>query len=151
MTEAATTSGQAIAAAIYGQPRTTCQAGDTIHVVASLGKTYNSATITLAYPEAVNIPGSGPVPSVTERVVFTPAGLPTASDDDVDDNGTDDTLTASLLGFGDNAPGTFVTVTFDCIPGQTFPTAGAFVCGVSSASDSNGGLIDDETCTIEVH
>ena len=151
VTQAATASGQAIAAAIYGQPRTTCQAGDQVKVVAALDATYNSATITLGYPAAVNIPGSQSAPSVAERVVFTPAGFPTSSDDDVNDDGTDDTVTASLLGFGDNAPGTFVTITFDCIPGQQFPAVGAFVCGVSSASDSNGGLIADEHCTLEVH
>lgn len=151
VTQAATASGQAIAAAIYGQPRTTCQAGDQVKVVASLDKTYNSATITLGYPDTVNIPGSGAVPSVTDRVAFTPAGFPTSSDDDANDDGTDDTVTASLLGFGDNAPGTFVTVTFDCIPGRQFPSASAFVCGVSSASDSSAQLIPDEHCTIEVH
>jgi hypothetical protein len=60
-------------------------------------------------------------------------------------------LTAGLFGFGDNAAGTFATVTFDCIAGQTFPTASAFVCGVSSASTSVGDPILDEHCTVAVH
>jgi hypothetical protein len=152
VTQAATATGQALAAAIYGQPRTTCQSGDKVQLVASLDKTYAAAAISLAYPEAVIIPGSLSSTSVTERVVFTPPGFPTMSDDDaIGDDGVDDTLTAGLLGFGDNAPGPFVSVTFDCIPGQTLPTASEFVCGVSSASTTEGDLIPDVHCTIEVH
>lgn len=152
VTQAATASGQALAAAIYGQPRTTCQAGDKVTVVTSLDKTYGSATITLAYPDAVLIPGTGQSTDVKDRVVFAPAGIVTVSDDDaIGDDGLDDTLTAGLLSFGDNLPGTFVTATFDCVPGQSLPTAGEFVCGVSSASTTGGDLIPDVHCTLEVH
>jgi hypothetical protein len=178
VTQAATASAQALAAAIYGQvptptptptstqtpkftptptvtstPKPMCESGDKVTVVALLDKTYGSATITLVYPEAVIIPGQAQSQAVKDRVAFTPAGLQTASDDDLipsGGDGLDDTLTASLAGFGDSPPGTFVTATFDCVSGMATPTASEFVCG-ASASTTGGELIPDVHCTIEVH
>ena len=152
VTQAATASGQTLAAAIYGQPSTTCQAGDKVKVVASIDKAYGGASIALAYTDAVNIPGSGPADSVKQRVEYAAGGLTTTSDDDaIGDDGIDDTLTASLLGVGGDTPaGPFVTVTFDCIAGKTIPPAGAFVCSVTSASTSGGDPIADAHCAIAV-
>ncbi len=152
VTQAATASGQALAAAIYGQPSATCQPGDKVKVVASIDKTYGGASITIAYPDAVNIPGTGTADSVKQRVQFANAGLTAVNDDDaIGADGIDDTLTASLVGAGvDNSAGPFATVTFDCIAGSPIPAAGAFVCGVASASTSGGDAITDAHCTIEV-
>jgi hypothetical protein len=129
---------------------TVCQAGDHVVVVASLDEIYGAARIDLVYPPSANIPGSGTAQTVIDRVHFSASGgLTTVSDDRVNGD-VDDTLTASFVGFSDNPAGPFVTVTFDCVEGQTPPVAGAFTCTVVSASTSGGVAIDDEQCTVTV-
>lgn len=127
-----------------------CQAGDQVVVVAALDQQYGAARVDLQYPDAVNIPGTGTAQTVVDRVHFAASGgLTTVSDNPVL-GAVDDTLTASFVGFSDNPPGAFVTVTFDCIAGQTRPVAEAFVCTVVSASTAGGVQIPDEHCAVTV-
>jgi cysteine-rich repeat protein len=128
-----------------------CQAGDQVTVVAALDKTYGAALIDVGYPASLNIPGTGTAQSVADRVTFANAGLTTVND--TDKNGgdqVDDTLTASFVSFADHAPGTFATITFDCVTGQAPPTASALTCTVVSASSGGGVAIPDESCSVTV-
>jgi hypothetical protein len=59
------------------------------------------------------------------------------NDHDESGDGVDDTLTTGLVNFAIDAPGPFVTVTFEC-GGATAPPLGAFACTVKSASDDAG-------------
>jgi hypothetical protein len=144
------------AVATNGEPTVTptpsgvaCNAGDQIVVVASLDKTYGAARVDLASPGSVNIPGTGPSQDVASRVDFGPTGgITTVNDSDTNSDATDDTLTASFLSSSVNAPGTFVTVTFDCIAGQPAPASGEFTCTVVSASTGGGTPITDEQCSL---
>jgi len=128
-----------------------CVTGEHIMVTASLDKAFAAFAMTLAYPvNSVNIPGSGP--SLGNRVVFNVSGgLSTSSDDDdIGDDGVDDTLHASFVSSVANDPGDVFTVTFDCVAGQAKPAAGAFTCTVVSASTPDADTIPDEVCTLEV-
>jgi len=127
-----------------------CQDGDQVVVIASLDKTYGAARIDLGYPASLNIPGTGSAQSVADRVHFADGGLTTVNDTDQNGDGIDDTLTASLVSFADNAPGPFVTVTFDCVAGHAPPTAADFDCTVVSASTGGGVTIPDEQCGLAV-
>jgi hypothetical protein len=127
-----------------------CQAGDQIVVTESLDKTFGAARTDLLYPASVSIPGTGTASSVSQRVVFTPTGGLTQVNDTASSGSVDDTLTTSFVGTTDVAAGTFVTVTFDCVEGQSPPTAGAFTCTVVSASTGGGTQIPDEQCTLTV-
>lgn len=129
----------------------TCSAGDQVVVVASLDKAYGAARIDLGYPASLNVPGTGPSADVASRVDFGPSGgLTTVNDNDTNSDSVDDTLTASLVSFSDNAPGVFVTVTFDCVAGQAAPSAADVTCNVVSASTSGGVAIPDQQCTLTV-
>ena len=128
-----------------------CGSGETVVVTAALDKAFAAFAMTLAYPtDAVNLPGSGQ--SLGNRVVFdVSGGLNTASDDDdIGGDGVDDTLHASFVSNVENPPGSVFTVTFDCIPGQSRPAAGAFTCTVVSASTPDAETIPDEVCTVSV-
>ena len=152
LTPAGTASPSSVATppAVPTPSGTVCQTGDHVVVVASLDKVYGAARIDLVYPPSVNIPGSGTAQTVVDRVHFAvSSGLTTVSDNRVNGD-VDDTLPASLVRFSDNPPGPFVTVTFDCVEGQTPPVAGTFTCMVVSASTSGGVAITDEQCAITV-
>jgi len=128
-----------------------CQPGDQVTVVASLDKTYGAALIDIGYPASLNIPGTGTAQSVVDRVAFANTGLTTVNDKDQNgSDGVDDTLTASFVSFADHAPGTFATITFDCVAGQAPPPASALTCTVVSASTSGGVAIPDEQCSLNV-
>ena len=127
-----------------------CNAGDQVTVVASLDKTYGAAIIDVGYPASLNIPGTGTAQSVADRVHFANSGLTTVNDKDQNADTVDDTLTASFVSFADQAPGTFVTITFDCVAGQAPPTASALTCTVVSASTGGGVGITDEQCSLNV-
>lgn len=128
-----------------------CQTGDQIVVVASLDTAYGAARIDLAYPDSLNIPGTGTDQSVADRVVFAASGgLPAVNDFDQSGDSVDDTLTASLVSFTDHPAGTFVTVTFDCVAGQAPPSAGDFACTVVSASTGTGAPIPNVQCSLDV-
>ena len=128
-----------------------CNAGDQVTVVASLDKTYGAALIDIGYPASLNIPGTGTAQSVVDRVAFANTGLTTVNDKDQNgSDGVDDTLTASFVSFADHAPGTFATITFDCVAGQAPPPASALTCTVVSASTSGGVAIPDEQCSLNV-
>jgi hypothetical protein len=142
---------------VAGGPTTTptpvaggCTAGDQIVVAASFSKPYGAGRIDLLYPASVNIPGTGTNASVVARVAFAASGGLTTVNDSPVNSAVDDTLTASFVGFTENAAGTFVTVTFDCVEGQAPPTAAGFTCTVVSASTPGGVSIPDETCTLQV-
>jgi cysteine-rich repeat protein len=123
-----------------------CGEGATIAVVIALDAEVTSARLDLAYPAAANLPGSGPDPSVKDRVAFTGSGLTVVNDVDGDEDLVDDTVTASLVGTDVVPAGPFATVTFDCVAGQPLPTAASFTCTVVSAS--NAGTAVPAACSI---
>ena len=127
-----------------------CQDGDKVVVVESLDKSYGGAIIELAYPTSLNLPGTGTTQSVVDRVAFTVAGLTTVNDTDEDADGTDDTLTTSVVTFADHDPGTFATITFDCVAGEPRPAASDLTCTVVSASTGGGVAIPDAHCSLAV-
>jgi hypothetical protein len=128
---------------------TTCQAGQTVVVTASLDKAFAGFAVTLTYPTSANIPGSGP--GAGGRVVFAVSGgiTTTSDEDDVGGDGVDDTLLASFAGSADQNPGAIFTVTFDCVAGMTRPSPGDFTCA-ASASTSIGDPIPDVGCSLGV-
>ncbi len=128
-----------------------CAGGEDVVVVVAIDEGYGSARVDLAYPAAVNIPGSGSGSDVAGRVAFAPSGIKVVNDFDDDGDLADDTLTASLVSIEDNPAGTFVTVTFDCVAGQSAPAAGQFTCTVVSAATGGGSLIDPPPgCSVTV-
>jgi len=132
-------------------PGGTCSAGDTIVVTAALGLPYSGVNLLLVYPPAANIPGSGTAQSVKDRVAFANSGgLATAGDLDKNADGTDETLSISVVDTSQFPAGDFVTVTFDCLAGDPRPDADAFACTVASASLPDGTPITGETCTLAV-
>jgi cysteine-rich repeat protein len=125
-----------------------CEDGQKVAVTASLDKAYAGFAVTLAYPASVLIPGTGQ--SIGSFVVFNVPGSTAVSDqDDLGDDGVDDTLHASLVSQTDNAPGAVFTVTFDCLAGQAKPSSGDFVCAVS-ASTTDGSSIPGVFCSLAV-
>lgn len=128
----------------------TCQPGDKVVVLTSIDKSYAAARIDLTYPGSVTLPGSGDQVDAT-RVVFTASDGLTALNDFASGGGADDdTLAAAVVSVTDHDPGTFTTVTFDCVPESIRPTATGFACQVVSASDAGGQLISDAHCAVEV-
>lgn len=128
-----------------------CQQGEQIVLDVSLDQTYGAARVDVTYGSSVNLPGTGPAPSVLERAHFAAAGgLTTVNDIDTNADGVDDTLTTSLVGFTDNPAGVFVTVTFDCVAGQPRPETGTFGCTTVSASTAGGVPISNASCTLAV-
>jgi cysteine-rich repeat protein len=125
-----------------------CQAGDQFVLVAALDKSYGAARIDLLYPTSLNIPGTGTAQSVVDRVHFSVSGGLTTVSDHPEQGAADDTLTASLVGFTENAAGPFVTVTFDCVAGEVAPVTADFTCTVVSASTAGGVSIADERCSL---
>jgi len=127
----------------------TCQAGQTLIVTAALDKAFAGFTIDLTYPLAVNLPGSGA--SVADRVAFqVSGGLTIVNDeDDVGDDGVDDTVVASFAGSADQSPGPVITVTFDCVADQPRPSAADFGC-VASASTADGSAVPGVGCALTV-
>jgi hypothetical protein len=129
----------------------TCSSGEQLVVMVSVDKPYGGLSLRLGYPVGANIPGTGVVQSVKDRVVFAhPGGLTAVNDLDNSGDGVDDTLAASVVSSDESPAGLFITVTFDCVAGQTKPTAADFVCTVQSASAPDGTAITDEMCTLSV-
>ncbi len=130
---------------------TVCKSGDQIVEMVSVDKPYGGLSLRLTYPAAANIPGSGTASSVKDRVVFAhTGGLAAVNDVDSNGDGTDDTLAVSSVDTAENPAGLYLTVTFDCLPGHTRPSAGDFTCVVQSASMPDGTEITDETCSVNV-
>jgi len=127
----------------------TCQPGDQVVILTSIDKSYAAARIDLTYPGSVTLPGSGDQVDAT-RVVFTASDGLTALNDFASGGGDEDTLAAAVVSVTDHDPGTFTTVTFDCVPESIRPTATNFACQVVSASDAGGQLISDAHCAVEV-
>jgi hypothetical protein len=95
---------------------------------------------------SANIPGSGTEAAVKSRVVFEGSGLTVVNDTDQSGDLVDDTLTTSLAGSDILPAGLFVTVTFDCVAGQSQPSAGSFQCTVVSASQQGNAVTPN--CTV---
>lgn len=120
----------------------------------------NAITLNLSYPVGVSIPGKNQEPSVQERLtilVGNPGDLSAiGNDQDVDSNGTDETLTIGYLSFADTPenptdgipPGDEIEVRFDCAEGANF-SGEDFGCQVSSANDILSNPIP-ATCSVRV-
>ncbi|MFM8412685.1 MAG: hypothetical protein ACKOCT_20725 [Alphaproteobacteria bacterium] len=104
-------------------------------------------TTALNYPETkILIPGSGGGSDVSSRVVNltgVTGGLFNVGDDD-------SILNVGLVSIGSSIPpGPFARATFDCIPGQSAPTASDFGC-VATVADLNGLDVPGATCSASV-
>jgi cysteine-rich repeat protein len=128
-------------------PGAACVAGDTVEATVNVAQGFGGITVSIAYPASLNIPGKNADASVGQRVIAQPSGgLKSPADQDNDADGTDDTFAYS---FADTTPlpaGEFITVEFDCVPGETAPTS--LPCVVDSASDELGTPISGVTCSI---
>lgn len=133
----------------------TCQSGQT--AVIELTMTVNDQDIALggvqlqlAYPEnSVRVPGTGGDPIIGDAVDLPP-GLPSFNDQDTNGNLIDDRLDITWVTSGAPVSGTFATITFECIAGQSLPSVGAFACTVVSASDETGTDITGVECNVTI-
>ncbi len=126
----------------------TCDGTETIAVAVSLDGDYTAARVDVTYPASANIPGSGTEPSVTDRIDFAPSGLAVRNDSDSDGDLVDDKASASFVGTDVQSAGLFVTITFDCVPGQPKPAAGEFSCAVVSAALQGNTITDSLHCSV---
>lgn len=104
-------------------------------------------TTALNYPESkIVMPGSGGGSDVSSRVTNltgVTGGLFNVGDDD-------STLNVGLVSIGTSIPaGPFARATFDCIPGQSAPTASDFQCAATVA-DLNGLDVPGASCAASV-
>jgi len=108
--------------------------------------------VTLGYPGVLDVPGTGPAPSVRQRVTnvsAAPGGTFGARDADTTSDGVDDTLFILFASPTVWPTGDFARVHFDCAAGQPIrPTD--FACAFDDASDVGGNPIDPATliCTV---
>ena len=126
-----------------------CKAGDQVVVTETVDKSYGGLRIELKYPQSVTIPGTGSSTDST-RVTGTPSGGFVQVVDAPTTGSFDDTLTIAFAGTTDHAAGPFAVITFDCVEGQSAPSAGELTCTVASASTGGGVPITDENCTLSV-
>jgi cysteine-rich repeat protein len=133
------------------QAGTTCNTGDQVVAMVAVAEPFGGLSIRLAYPAAANLPGTGTVQSVKDRVVFAhPGGLTAVNDLDESGDGVDDTLAVSVVNSEESPVGLFITATFDCVAGQLRPTASDFACAVQSASMADGTEITNEMCSVSL-
>ena len=123
-----------------------CTGSESIVVKVDLDGDYTAARVDLKYPASANIPGSGVDQSVKDRIDLASSGLEVKNDFDSDDDLADDTATAGFVGTDVQTAGLFVTITFDCVAGQSAPSASDFTCDVVSASLQGNAV--DLGCTV---
>ncbi|MEO6026017.1 MAG: hypothetical protein ABIR79_04035 [Candidatus Binatia bacterium] len=126
----------------------TCTGSESIVVKLNLDADYTAARVDLSYPASANIPGSGTDTSVGDRVVFEGDGLKVRNDVDSNDDLVDDRVTAGFVATDVQTAGLFVTITFDCVAGQSAPSASDFTCDVVSASFQ--GTTITPSCTVAI-
>lgn len=123
-----------------------CACSQTVATVTtSYGGSASAASTFLSYPDAaLDIPGFGSQQSVIDRVgdlTGVVGGTFSYADTDTDANTLDDRIATGLISLSQPfPPGPFVTVTFDCKPGQGAAVASDFTCSLD-ASDNNGNAI----------
>ncbi len=124
----------------------TCGSGETVVVDLTLSLAVGGVQLQLGYPASARIPGTLSDQTVVDAVDFPP-GLPSVNDEDTNGDQVDDRLSLAWVTSGSAVSGTFATVTFDCVEGQTAPSAGDLNCVVTSASDELGTDLQGVTCT----
>jgi hypothetical protein len=115
----------------------------TVTVSLDVPEPIGAATLTLSYPSAVSLPGTGDaaatrVTILTESSLFA-NGLPNDHDDHVD------FALLTLDGVGD---GPVLAVQFDCVGGV--PPATSFGCALADAVNPENAAVDGAQCVVEV-
>ena len=125
-----------------------CAAGEKVIVDLTTNIPVGGVELKLLYPDSVRIPGTGGESSVIASVTFPP-GFLSVNDQDTNGDLVDDRVDCAWVSSG----GTFTalaTVEFECPAGNPRPTANAFTCTITSASDELGTSIDGVVCTASI-
>jgi len=118
-----------------GQTRTI-----TVRFAKPANKNVTGLIVALDYPESnVQIPGTGEIQLVLDRVTVVPSGLSAITDRDYE-------VQVSVVAFAPIAAGDFFTVQFDeCTPASV----DQFACVVRSAADDTNAIITPQvTCSV---